>query len=55
MLDKGKHVLVAKRQNKYNVFYPFKGKQLCLSYVETENIILIHIKPTTKKAEAIEK
>ncbi len=49
VLDKGKHVLIAKKQNKYNVFYPFKGKQLCLSYVETENIILIHIKPITKK------
>lgn len=49
ILNKGKHVLVAKNQNKYNVYYPFKKKYLCLSYVEHENIILIHIKPTTKK------
>ena len=51
MLDEGKHVLVSKKQNKYNVFYPLKRKYLCLSYVEHENIILIHIKPTTKKLE----
>ena len=51
VLDEGKHVLVSKNQNKYNVFYPFRKKYLCLSYVEHENIILIHIKPTTKKAE----
>jgi len=51
VLEKGKHILVSKRQNKYNVFYPFKKKYLCLSYVEHENIILIHIKPTKKKLE----
>jgi hypothetical protein len=48
ILDNGKHNLVAKTQNKYNVLFPYKGKSLCLSYVEHENIILIHIKPTTK-------
>jgi hypothetical protein len=49
VLDEGKHISVSKRQNKYNVFYPFKGKCLCLSYVEHENVILIHIKPTCRK------
>lgn len=49
ILEDGKHVLVSKKQNKYNVFYPFKKKWLCLSYVEEENIILIHVKPITKK------
>jgi len=28
-----------------------RRKYLCLSYVEHENIILIHVKPTTKKLE----
>lgn len=51
VLDKGEHILVSKKQNKYNVFYPFKGKHLCLSYVEDEDIVLIHIKPTTEKLE----
>ena len=51
VLDEGEHVLVSKKQNKYNVFYPFRRKYLCLSYVEHENIILIHIKPATKKPE----
>ena len=51
VLDEGEHILVSKNQNKYNVFYPFRKKYLCLSYVEHENIILIHIKPTTKKPE----
>ena len=51
ILEKGEHYLVSKKQNKYNVFYPFRRKYLCLSYVEHENIILIHIKPTTKKPE----
>jgi hypothetical protein len=55
ILDEGEHVLISKRQNKYNVFYPFRGKYLCLSYVEHENIILIHVKPTTKKLEAAQK
>jgi hypothetical protein len=49
VLELGEHRLMSKRQNKYNVFYPFKGKYLCLSYVELDNVILIHIKPTTKK------
>lgn len=49
ILENGKHVLVSKKQNKYNVFYPFKRKNLCLSYVEQENIILIHIKPKRRK------
>lgn len=51
VLEDGEHVLVSKNQNKYNVFYPFRRKYLCLSYVEHENIILIHIKPTTKKVK----
>ena len=51
VLDEGEHVLISKKQNKYNVFYPFRRKYLCLSYVEHENIILIHVKPTTKKLE----
>lgn len=51
VLDKGEHHLVSKRQNKYNVFYPFREKYLCLSYVEHENIILIHVKPTGSKLE----
>ena len=49
MLDNGEHVLISKKQSKYNVFYPFRKKFLCLSYVEHENIILIHIKPISKK------
>jgi len=55
ILDEGEHILVSKKQNKYNVFYPFKEKYLCLSYVEHENIILIHIKPITKQLEVKEK
>jgi len=55
ILDNGEHILVSKRQNKYNVFYPFKRKHLCLSYIEHENIILIHIKPTIKKPKVREK
>lgn len=55
ILNEGEHILVSKKQSKYNVFYPFKEKYLCLSYVEHENIILIHIKPITKKLEAKEK
>ena len=51
VLDEGEHILISKRQNKYNVFYPFRRKYLCLSYVEHENIILIYVKPTTKKPE----
>lgn len=49
ILDKGEHKLASKNQKKYNVFYPFRRKYICLSYVEHENIILIHIKPVTKK------
>ena len=52
ILENGDHSLVARKQKKYNVFYPFRKKFLCLSYVEHENVILIHIKPTTKKPEA---
>lgn len=51
VLENGGHHLVSKKQNKYNVFHPFKKKYLCLSYVEHENIILIHIKPTSTKLE----
>lgn len=52
VLENGEHNLVSKKQNKHNVFHPFKKKYLCLSYVERENIILIHIKPTSTKLEA---
>jgi len=45
ILENGRHALASKKQNKYNVFYPYQKKHLCLSYVEHENIILIHIKP----------
>ena len=55
VLEKGEHVLISKNQNKYDVFYPFKKKYLCLSYAEHESIILIHIKPITKKLEGKEK
>ena len=51
ILEKGEHILVAKKQNKFNVFYPFQKKYICLSYVEHDDIILIHIKPTTRKPE----
>lgn len=51
ILEKGEHYLIAKNQNKYNAFYPYHYKYLCLSYVEHENVILIHIKPTFKKPE----
>ncbi len=51
ILDKGEHHLVSKQENKFNVFYPYHYKFLCLSYVEHENIILIHVKPTGKKPE----
>ena len=51
VLDGGEHVLISKKRNKYNVFYQFRRKYLCLSYVEHENIILIHVKPTAKKPE----
>ena len=51
VLDEGEHLLVSKNHNKYNVFYPFRKKYLCLSYVEHESIILIRIKPVTKKLE----
>ena len=30
VLNGGEHILVSKRQNKYNVFYPFRRKYLCL-------------------------
>jgi hypothetical protein len=45
----GKHFLVSKKHNKFNVFYPYKNKNLCMSYVEQEDIILVHIKPTNKR------
>ena len=51
ILNEGEHYLISKRHNKYNVFYPYQRKYLCLSYVEHEEIILIHIKPTYKKVE----
>ncbi len=46
ILNHGEHTLVSKNQKKYNVFYPYNRKFLCLSYAKHENIILIHIKPT---------
>ena len=49
ILDGGEHILVSKNKNKFNVIYPFRKRYLCLSYVECENIVLIHIKPTGKK------
>ncbi|MBI2126002.1 MAG: hypothetical protein HYU02_01620 [Thaumarchaeota archaeon] len=49
ILDGGEHILVSKRKQKYNVFYAFHHKYLCLSYVIVdESIVLIHIKPTGK-------
>ncbi|MEK6846025.1 MAG: hypothetical protein AABY26_04655 [Nanoarchaeota archaeon] len=50
ILEKGEHRLISKKQNKCNVFYPYRHKYLCLSYVEHEEVILIHIKPITKKS-----
>ena len=52
ILEGGEHVLVAKKQGEYNVFFPFRKKFLCLSYVEHEDMILIHVKPTSKRLEA---
>lgn len=50
VLNKGKHELVSKKQQKYNVFCPYKKKALCLSYIiHEDNIILIHIKPIKRK------
>ena len=49
ILENGEHVLVSKRQKKYNVFYPWRDRYLCLAYVEYEKIILIHIKPIKGK------
>lgn len=49
ILEFGKHKLISKRQNKFNVFYPYQNNYLCLSYVEHENILLIHIKPRRRK------
>ena len=49
VLENGEHRLRSKNQNKLNVFYPFRGKYICLSYAEHENIILIHIKLKGKK------
>lgn len=48
VLELGEHVLVSKTQNKFNVFYRWRDGFICLSYVEQDNIILIHIKPTSK-------
>ncbi len=49
ILDKGMHILVSKRKQKYNVFYPYKGKSICLSYAVVDDMLLIHIKPTRRK------
>ncbi len=51
ILETGEHCLISKKQCKYNVFYPHQHKYLCLSYVEHEEVILIHIKPINKKLE----
>jgi hypothetical protein len=48
ILQHGKHHLVSKRQNKYNVLFSYQTRHLCLSYVEHEQIILIHLKPIRK-------
>ena len=45
VFDNGQHVLVSKKQSKYNVYYPFRGKRLCMSYSLHENIVLIRLKP----------
>lgn len=49
ILDYGEHILISKNQKKYNVFYRYKKGYLCLSYVEHENVIIIHIKPIKGK------
>ncbi|MFH1276262.1 MAG: hypothetical protein ABIH82_04050 [Candidatus Woesearchaeota archaeon] len=49
ILEKGDHHLIGRKQNKYNVFFPYQHKYLCLSYVEPENVILIHIKPIRRE------
>lgn len=51
VLENGEHQLKSKRENKYNVFYLYQHHYLCLSYVEHEKVILIHIKPITKIPE----
>lgn len=56
ILDGGEHILVSKRKQKYNVFYAFRHKYLCLSYVVAEeSIVLIHIKPTIKSGRKVGK
>ena len=55
ILDKGEHILISNKEKKYNVLFPWGKRYLCLSYVEHENIILIHIKPTTKKQKVNQK
>ena len=45
ILKHGEHRLVSKRQQKFNCLFPWRGKFLCLSYVEEDAFILIHIKP----------
>ena len=49
VLEEGEHVLISKNQNKHNVFHRFRGRYICLSYVEDENVILIHIKPISRR------
>ena len=49
ILENGEHKLIGDKQKKYNVFCHYKDEYLCLSYVEHENIILIHIKPISRK------
>ena len=44
----GKHYLISKRKNKYNVYYPFRKKFICISYIQLDRIILIHIAPIKK-------
>jgi len=46
ILENGEHIPVSKKQQKYNAFFKYRKKRICLSYVIHENkIILIHIKP----------
>lgn len=55
ILDKGEHVLISKKQKKYNVFYPYQRKFICWSYAIKNEIILIHIKPISDKPGEKEK
>jgi hypothetical protein len=55
ILENGEHVLISKKQKKYNVFYPYQRKYICLSYAIKNEIIPIHIKPINNKPGEKEK